>query len=487
MLIIYAPNNTIADPIAPNRQTYFPKSLDYKKMLPIIGLGELTRVKTVVDNLKNTFILLAKHRRLKRPGLQFLFVIALLLLWNTPAGAYQLLSLPEQPNQGATEQIIQTLLNEYWGRAPQNALASEKFYENLSSPPAIVSVAYTVNRLQQNKTNEAKLVAEKITEIFPRNLDGWMLKAWLNALEDNFETSLVAIRSLNQQLIATADLPAEVKTSIYSRLGRLIGYLEGPVAHRVNQNLLFTTTQFIINTAPQNHLREFNSSRTEVQEKYTEIKNNQAQKKTEELSKVAQRDQKIEQILNRENESLSDSEQQLSEEIERIRQDANARISTLESQGSQIEQEQIATSIEIQQREKRLLYLYEQLAILNLGPVSKFWTYDPRIEIRSIEFQISQKRSDWNGYSFRLRSISEEISRLQFATQQKTASITRELKKINGTRRRNLGKLARIASGPQIADGKKNAMKIRVTSLVTYDEISEELYRQQILDQFPRN
>ena len=314
-----------------------------------------------------------------------------------------------------------------------------------------------------------------------------MLKAWLNALEDNFENSLVSIRSLNQRLIATADLSVEIKSSIYSRLGRLIGYLEGPVAHRVNQNLLLTTTQFITNTAPQNHLKEFNSSRTEVQEKYTEIKKDQAQKKNEELAKVAQRDQKIEQILNRENESLSDSEQKLSEEIERVRQDANARISTLEGQGSQIEQEQLATSIEIQQRENRLLYLYEQLAILNLGPVSQFWTYDPRVEIRSLEFQISQKRNDWNGYSFRLRSISDEISRLQFAAQQRTGSLTRDLKKLNGTRRRNLGKLARIASGPQIADGKKNAMKIRVTSLITYDEISEELYRQQILDQFPRD
>ncbi len=487
MLIIYAPNNTTADPIAPNRQTYFPGALDYKKMLPIIGLGESTRVKTVVDNLKNTFIFLSKHCCLKQRGRRIPYVIALLLLWNTTAGAYQLLSLPEQPIQGDADQNIQTLLNEHWGRTPQNALASEKFYENLNSPPAVVSIAYAVNRLQQNKTNEAKLVAEQITKTFPNNLDGWMLKAWLNALEDNFENSLVSIRSLNQRLIATADLSVEIKSSIYSRLGRLIGYLEGPVAHRVNQNLLLTTTQFITNTAPQNHLKEFNSSRTEVQEKYTEIKKDQAQKKNEELAKVAQRDQKIEQILNRENESLSDSEQKLSEEIERVRQDANARISTLESQGSQIEQEQLATSIEIQQRENRLLYLYEQLAILNLGPVSQFWTYDPRVEIRSLEFQISQKRSDWNGYSFRLRSISDEISRLQFAAQQRTGSLTRDLKKLNGTRRRNLGKLARIASGPQIADGKKNAMKIRVTSLITYDEISEELYRQQILDQFPRD
>ncbi|MDB4371268.1 hypothetical protein N9Z44_04125, partial [Mariniblastus sp.] len=65
-------------------------------------------------------------------------------------------------------------------RTPPNALASENFYKNLNSRPAIVSVAFAVNRLQQNKTNEAKLVAEKLTETFPKNLDGWMLKAWLN-------------------------------------------------------------------------------------------------------------------------------------------------------------------------------------------------------------------------------------------------------------------------------------------------------------------
>ena len=73
-------------------------------------------------------------------------------------------------------------------------------------------VAYAVNRLQQNKTKEARLVAEKITENFPSNLDGWMLKAWLDALEDNFETSLVSMRSLKNHLADTGNLPMEIKS-----------------------------------------------------------------------------------------------------------------------------------------------------------------------------------------------------------------------------------------------------------------------------------
>jgi len=445
------------------------------------------RVKRPVDNIKIKSTFLPRHRCIIQRGRQLLYVIALLLLWNATAVAYQLLTPPKQPIQINARDSIQTLLNEYWMRTPPNALASENFYKDLNSRPAIVSVAFAVNRLQQNKTNEAKLVAEKLTETFPKNLDGWMLKAWLNALEDNFEISLVSMQSLNQKVLATPDLPVEVKSSIYSRLGRLIGYLEGPVAHRVNQNLLLTTTQSITKTAPEKHLNEFNLGRAQVFEKYNEIQQNQTLKTNEELVKVAKRDQKIEQLLNRENESLSDSEQKLSEEIERVRQDAGARISTLENQGSEIEQERIATKFEIQKRQNRLFYLYEELALLNLGPVSQFWAYDPRVEIRNIEFQLSQKRSDWNGYSFQLQNISDEISRLQVFVQQKTNSLGKELKKLNGSRRRNLNKLKRIASGPQIADGKKNAMKIRATSLITYDEISEELYRQQILNQLPRN
>ena len=128
---------------------------------------------------------------------------------------------------------------------------------------------------------------------------------------------------------------------------------------------------------------------------------------------------------------LVEIEKKLSEEIERVRQDADVRISTLESQGSEIEQERIAASFEIQKRQNRLQYLYEQLAILNLGPVSQLWAYDPRIEIRNIEFQISQRRSDWNGFSFRLRNISGEISRLQITAQQRTNLLTKELKKLS--------------------------------------------------------
>lgn len=440
-----------------------------------------------LNSFKSTFRLVSRNRCVTRRGLRVFYVIALLILSNATAEACQLLSLPEQPLPTHAEKSVQAFLNKYWNRSPQNALDSETFYRDLKSPSAIVSVAYAINRIQQNKTNEAKIVAEKITATFPENLDGWMLKSWLNALEDKFDTSLVSIQSLNRQLLANTDLSLESRSSIYSRLGRLIGYLEGPVAHRVNQNLLLTTTQTITRTAPPKNLRDFNLGRAQVSDKYTEIKNNQTQKKNEELAKVAQRDQKIEQILNLENESLSDSEQRLSEEIAGVRQDASARISTLENQGSEIEQERAATSLEIQNRQNRLLYLYEELALLNLGPVSRFWAYDPRIEIRNIEFQLSQKRSDWNGYSSQLQNINNEISRIQVFAEQKTDTLTKELKKINGSRRRNLGKLKRIASGPQIADGKKNAMKIRLTSLATYDEISEELYRQQILNQFPRN
>ena len=211
-----------------------------------------------LNSFKSTFRFVSRNRCVTRRGLRVFYVIALLILSNATADACQLLSPPEQPLTIHAEKSVQAFLNEYWNRSPQNALASETFYRDLKSPSAIVSVAYAVNRIQQNKTNEAKIVAEKITATFPENLDGWMLKSWLNALEDKFDTSLVSIQSLNRQLLANTDLSLESRSSIYSRLGRLIGYLEGPVAHRVNQNLLLTTTQNITRTTPPKNLKDFN-------------------------------------------------------------------------------------------------------------------------------------------------------------------------------------------------------------------------------------
>ena len=141
-----------------------------------------------LNSFKSTFRLVSRNRCVTRRGLRVFYVIALLILSNATAEACQLLSLPEQPLPIHAEKSVQAFLNEYWNRSPQNALASETFYRDLKSPSAIVSVAYAVNRIQQNKTNEAKIVAEKITATFPENLDGWMLKSWLNALEDKFDT-----------------------------------------------------------------------------------------------------------------------------------------------------------------------------------------------------------------------------------------------------------------------------------------------------------
>ena len=65
---------------------------------------------------------------------------------------------------------------------------------------------------------------------------------------------------------------------------------------------------------------------------------------------------------------------------------------------------------------------------------------------------------------------------------QQVRDIDKELKKISATKRRNMNKLAKIAAGPEVADGKKQAMINRATALRTYDDLPLELYRQQLLE-----
>ena len=64
--------------------------------------------------------------------------------------------------------------------------------------------------------------------------------------------------------------------------------------------------------------------------------------------------------------------------------------------------------------------------------------------------------------------------------------IDKEIRRVNGAKRRNQAKLGKLARGPELMGGKKEAMRNKQISLRTYDNLQLEVYRQDLLDQLSK-
>jgi len=413
---------------------------------------------------------------------------ALLSVLSENATGFQLLSPPSSPLDEATSAAVRTLMTTQWERNPTHEVQSKQTFEGASIKNSTLLVAYATNRLKQNKTRESKMIAEELTNRYPDNLDGWMLKIWLNTLEDNFDIALISMRSFKKKIDTAKNLPDTTKILIYKRLGRLIGYMQGPVADRVNKDVLDGTILAVADGVAPHVLKSFNENRDQVLKKYDDLLRTQTNKTQIELAKVQAENEQERIALERENQLLEQAESQLIPEKERIRRAASQQVSSLEQQGSSIQQRLNAISSDVQAAQLNLQFMYADLAVLTRPRTRQYVSsYGLRNEILNVEFALSSLNNEWVGLSNQLNGIGIQIAQARNSARQQLDQIQKEINRVNGAKRRNLGKLARIARGPVLADGKRSSMKNRATSLVTYDELSEELYRQQILDHLPAN
>jgi chromosome segregation ATPase len=103
-------------------------------------------------------------------------------------------------------------------------------------------------------------------------------------------------------------------------------------------------------------------------------------------------------------------------------------------------------------------------------------------QIRNAEVTLYSLQSNRNAITNQLQSIQSQVNQLTNEYTARVNQIEGRYKKLNNTARRNQAKLAKIATGPEIADGKKGARKSRLNALTSYYDLPIELYRQQLLD-----
>ena len=402
---------------------------------------------------------------------------------NTADG-FQLIDPPAISKDSGV--LVKQLLNGDWKRDTANQTNSKETYTSMQPASSAVSLAYIINRIQHNQTREAMQVATALTTNDPDNLDGWLLKSWLSALIDKYDRALVDLGAAKKRVSDNKALTPAKKIAAYRKMGKLIGFLQGPVKEKVNPDVLESTILTISDGLAGDELDAFNKSRDVVLTRYNDLVKAQGSKAKTELEKQKAEDEHLTESLTKQNISHEQTISQMGSEKERLRMEGNQRVAQLTGQLSPLEGQLASISTSISGIQYDLQLLYNDLAFArnnsrnNFQNNSLFFLND---QIRRREFDLYNLQAEGNNISFQLQSLQSQIAQTQRNYNNQINQIDRQFKKINNTMKRNRIRIGKVAGGPELAKGKKGAMNSRLTALTSYNDLGIELYRQQLLDQ----
>ena len=415
-------------------------------------------------------------------------LIVLIYLWVglpvvTVAAPLQLLSPPTAKLDEPTIAIIEQFLDTKWDKQSSNETESESIFAQAPTDNPQVFVAYALNRMRHGRTNQALQVASKSRLRFKENWDSRIIEVWLLTLTDDYDAAIVQMRSFKKQLeVAKTNnrLPASVEQKLYLRFGRLIGYLEGPVVKKVNAQILADTTILLKQNLAPDTKKAFDLARQSVKTSYEQLLADQVDYQNQELTKVAASNQIEKERLEEDNQLVQEARARLVPQIEQLTNEGHLQTSDLERQISAASTSLNSLNQSAFRLERELSFLHSDLFSVDRRFRSNVFAIEN--QIFRVDLELSRQRIAAANQAGQLNSLQNELFSVRQNLQRQIGQANRNLRRTEVAQKRNVKQLQKIAAGPKIAGGKSQALAYRRTALKTYDDLSLELYRQEMLE-----
>lgn len=423
------------------------------------------------------------NQNIKNHRLFWLFLVATALSsnWNQKTTVGQeLIDLTHFTRDSITE--VKFFLTEVWSRDANARRRAEERFADLSEPARAIVLAYVANRLHDSQPREALAAMNRAIDRDPQFLDGLLIRAHLNLRLRNFDQALVDLRSA-VRLSGSIELNDDLKEIMFYRIGRMIGFLEGPVSHRANQDLLNSLSNEVPNFANDQQIAEMKRGINEVLEIFAELIQQVDQRFEQELETQAQINVNLEQTLTQENQNLQQASALLTDQIDQVRNAAIQREAQLSAQFAPIESNLYSLERQMATARIDLSFLYTELAFAQTAPIICPITLQLlRDRIRLAELNLFSIRNSYAMASNQLAGLQAQLQQLQFQTQQQIQGLNQELRQASVRMNRNQRQLARIAGGPEIEPRKREAILNRSDALSTYVTLTPSAIRQDLLD-----
>jgi tetratricopeptide (TPR) repeat protein len=228
--------------------------------------------------------------------------LAASLLWPQLAAAI---------DRTAAEAIVR-LLEVGWSNSPQaRAAADSQVAEvaKLAAGESMAQQAWILVLLQQRRYDEALKRADALIAKDPADTTALRAKIWVATLLKNYEGSMLAAEELSKQLAADPPMneaDQAVHDDLYKFLGRIYGFLGGPIAADVNQGDRKAAEKLIADRIPETRRALFEEARDSVIAKFLEATGAQDDERLKAIAAADAAKDKTVQEIEEERETITD-------------------------------------------------------------------------------------------------------------------------------------------------------------------------------------
>ena len=353
-----------------------------------------------------------------------------------------------------------------------------------------VQWAYVLNRIQHDKFREARA---EIDGLIPAGRDAWeqrYAQIWLKMLVGEVNSALLDMQDLKSRIVANVTLDDTTKFRLYTRLGKMYGYAEGPASIKATPSTLHDTLAILVDGLNDVDFGNFEDNRKQVSKKYVDLLNEKsatvASKIQDQKQNNAARTAKIDadnaQADVRQRELLDQAttlRTQMAEDANQLRQS----LRPLESDLSRIDSQ-------IRRSDFRLLDLHNDIARrqrLAFGQDDRFRRsrFLNQAGVLRRELYIEQDlrnvlQGEYNQTLAQIDLIKGQIIDVERAFRSQIALREQESKQLVGQQKRNLRELKKLQN-PDKPKGYVREITARTGYLPTYDPFPTDEFRREAL------
>ncbi len=395
----------------------------------------------------------------------------------------QLIQAPTLPTEEG--KLVKFWLDEVWDKGIGNNDKSVQVYEAAAPKDSNVNLAYAVNRLQHNRSTQALAAAESAKAADLKNLDAIVFLIWLKVLKDDFDVALIEMQSFADTAEKTKFDPDKLDVA-YRRLGRLLGYLNGPVAGQCNPDILLRTTERLTAGLDNRQKKILTDQSDAVIAKYEQLLRDLSQEVHDSIAKNEASDKASKVALEKQNNVLAAQTDQIQKQRDVLEVEGRQKISAVAQKLPALEAQLQNAILEIDAVRSQIQYnqtalFYSQNSLQGSLLANNF----NRFQLQQNYFLLNNLRSNANTIANAIAVEQNKINQIQATYNTQLQRLNKDIKKSANLQRRNSNKLVKIAAGPEPDAGKVKALNNRTSALSIYDPLPLEQYRADFRRQLP--
>jgi hypothetical protein len=392
--------------------------------------------------------------------------------------------------------LAKRLLIEGWERTPSSRNDSQSWFDQ-GTPElqnsVVVRWAYALNRMHHRKYRDAIPLVDAIALAEPNNWDVVYAQIWLAAFSDEFDRALILMRQLKQQMDASPNLDPAQRTENYFRMGRMIGYMQGPQARKVAQPALDQALTLLQDGAGDEPWKAFTEQRDAVIRQYEQLMAERQEKHDTTLeSMIRQRAVDLESQTN------------LSDEMERQTQQAqSARDKTVaegQAKVDELRQTLDALTAEWNRQQAEIATLRYDIGALwftiqQIDDALRF-EKDPVIRaqliqerayylalVRDREYLLTNMRATAGGVFSEMAAASVQYDETRGVYQSQVNELDQTIASAQEHRSRAQRKIRNLQAEPKVSNTLVASIDAQADALSSYDPFPAELLKLRLLDQ----